>query len=231
MPSDSCSGTEPLRMMCPVSKLCPIQHCKNTAAAGGSIREGARTWAGAQTPHSWAVVPEYAHPWRVWSSSSPLGSRRSLAGTEDTLQAFPHGWPRLPPLQSTMQQQRFPSNIPSFSRALKFQLEHTGKELPGEFSPWGAERFLGFFSKMSVIASQLCWQHQRAPREVQHEVKKQLEAQQTQQKPKHWAQKSSFSCFPTQQRRQGAESSQKASVPAPGEPLFQLPAEHHISQR
>lgn len=28
-----------------VSKVCPIQHCKNTVAAGRSSREGARTWA------------------------------------------------------------------------------------------------------------------------------------------------------------------------------------------
>lgn len=73
------------------SKVCPIQHCKTTVAAGKSSREGARTWAGAQTPHSRAVVPEDTHPRRAWSCSTPLGSRQSLAGTEDTLQAFPHG--------------------------------------------------------------------------------------------------------------------------------------------
>lgn len=106
-----------------------------------------RTWAGAQTPHSWAVVPEYTHPQRVWSCSSSLRSRESLAGTEDTLEAFPHRSPCVPPLQSTVQQQQhFPSNIPSVSRALKFQLEHTQARSSQEIFPLGEQKdFWGFF--------------------------------------------------------------------------------------
>lgn len=154
-PSDSCFGTEPLRMMYPVCQQgVPHPALQKHRGCQPEQQGRAQTRAGAQTPQSRAVVPQYTHPRRVWSSSSPLGSRESLAGTEDTLQAFPRGSPRVPPVQSTARQQRFPSNIPSVSRAVKFQLECTGKELPGDFSPWGAEGFLVFL-KMTVIAKLL----------------------------------------------------------------------------
>lgn len=98
---------------------------------------------------------------------------------------------------------------------------------PRSFFPLGSRRVLGFFEdECDCEASQFCWQHWRAPREVQREVKKQLRCSRRNRNPNtghrkssfscfHWAQKSSFSCFPTQQRRQGAESSWRASVAAP----------------
>lgn len=76
---------------------------------------------------------------------------------------------------------------------------------------------------MSVIASQFCWQHWRAPREVQHEVKKQQRHSRRKRNPNTGHRKAPFHVF---QRDRDVKVQR-----APGEPLFQLPAEHHISQR
>lgn len=87
---------------------------------------------------------------------------------------------------------------------------------PRRFFPLGSRRVFGFFEdECDCKASQCCWQHQRAPRDVQREVKQQLRCSRRNRNPNTGHRRSPFHVF---QRNKDVKVRR-----APGEPLFQLP--------